>query len=303
MRHEVAERAAAHGLAVLATGSHPTARGRVPIVPVERYRRLKAKLGPRLYRQHVCGLHVHVAVPDPDICLRAFEGVVPRLPGLLAASANSPFWDGADERLALDPLPDPARDADRRDAAAAAELGRLGGGDAAATARAATGTPGRGRSTGRSRCACSTSRRRCGGRPQLAAEVQRLVREAAETDGEPFDRDEYAAQREAAGARGRRPGGRAPARARAGGCRPGDRRADARLTAWRRQTETIQVGGVRCERCVMRLAHALEGHEGLEGANANLMGQVTLAWDDEQTSREAIVERLAKAGFPELAAV
>jgi copper chaperone CopZ len=69
------------------------------------------------------------------------------------------------------------------------------------------------------------------------------------------------------------------------------------------QTETIQVSGVRCEKCVMRLAHALEGQEGLEGANANLMGQVTLAWDDERTSREALVGRLAKAGFPELAAV
>ncbi len=69
------------------------------------------------------------------------------------------------------------------------------------------------------------------------------------------------------------------------------------------QTDTIRVGGVRCERCVMRLAHALEGHEGLEGANANLMGQVTLTWDDERTSREAIVELLATSGFPELAAV
>jgi copper chaperone CopZ len=69
------------------------------------------------------------------------------------------------------------------------------------------------------------------------------------------------------------------------------------------QSETIQVGGVRCERCVMRLAHVLEGHEGLESANANLMGQVSLAWDDEQTSREAIINRLAKSGFPELAAV
>ena len=69
------------------------------------------------------------------------------------------------------------------------------------------------------------------------------------------------------------------------------------------KTETIQVAGVRCERCVMRLARALEGHDGLEGANANLMGQVTLVWDDEQTSREAIVQRLAKSGFPELAAV
>jgi len=69
------------------------------------------------------------------------------------------------------------------------------------------------------------------------------------------------------------------------------------------RTETIQVAGVRCERCVMRLAHSLEGHEGLEAANANLMGQLTLAWDDERTSREAILDRLTKAGFPELAAV
>jgi len=46
-------------------------------------------------------------------------------------------------------------------------------------------------------------------------------------------------------------------------------------------SDTIQVNGIRCERCVMRLAHALESHEGLEAANANLMGQVTLAWDDE----------------------
>lgn len=69
------------------------------------------------------------------------------------------------------------------------------------------------------------------------------------------------------------------------------------------QTETIQVGGVRCERCVMRLAQALEGHEGLEAANANLMGQVSLSWDDEKTSRDAIVERLTKSGFPELTTV
>ena len=67
-------------------------------------------------------------------------------------------------------------------------------------------------------------------------------------------------------------------------------------------SDTIQVGGVRCERCVMRLAHALEGHEGLEAANANLLGQVTLSWDDARTSREAILERLARAGFPELSA-
>jgi copper chaperone CopZ len=63
------------------------------------------------------------------------------------------------------------------------------------------------------------------------------------------------------------------------------------------QTETIQVNGIRCERCVARLAGALTGHEGLEAANANLMGQVTLVWDDEQTTRDALLEAMAKAGF------
>jgi hypothetical protein len=69
------------------------------------------------------------------------------------------------------------------------------------------------------------------------------------------------------------------------------------------QSDTIQVGGIRCERCVMRLAHVLEGFDGLEAANANLMGQVSLAWDDETTSRDAIVDWLSKSGFPELAPV
>jgi len=67
------------------------------------------------------------------------------------------------------------------------------------------------------------------------------------------------------------------------------------------QTETIRVTGIRCERCVARLAGALTGHEGLEAANANLMGDVMLAWDDERTSRDALVATLAKAGFRELA--
>jgi copper chaperone CopZ len=64
--------------------------------------------------------------------------------------------------------------------------------------------------------------------------------------------------------------------------------------------ETIQVNGIRCERCVNRLAGALTGHEGLESANANLMGQVMLAWDDERTSREDILAKMSNAGFREV---
>jgi copper chaperone CopZ len=68
-------------------------------------------------------------------------------------------------------------------------------------------------------------------------------------------------------------------------------------------SDTVQVSGIRCEKCVHRLASALGGLDGLELANANLMGQVTLSWDDEKTSRDALLEAMAKAGFREIAAV
>ncbi|MFL5941819.1 MAG: YbdK family carboxylate-amine ligase [Gaiellaceae bacterium] len=201
LRHEVAERAAGHGLAVLATGSHPTARTRVPIVPVERYLRLKAKLGPRLYRQAVCGLHVHVAVPDPDTCLRAFEGVVPRLPGLLAASANSPFWDGVESgwrsirsqillEMPTGGTPPVLRSWDDWEAATR--------GDSTRRHWDAWPRPEYGTLEVRVLDQPTSVRRTA----ELAAEVQRLVCEAAEAGGEPLDRDEYAAQREVAAREG-----------------------------------------------------------------------------------------------------
>jgi copper chaperone CopZ len=67
-------------------------------------------------------------------------------------------------------------------------------------------------------------------------------------------------------------------------------------------TETVKVSGIRCERCVGRLASALQGHEGLESASANLVGDVTLAWDEERTTRDEILSSLAKAGFRETSA-
>jgi len=69
------------------------------------------------------------------------------------------------------------------------------------------------------------------------------------------------------------------------------------------RSETLQVSGIRCERCVNRLAVVLRGHDGLESANANLMGQVMLSWDDEKTSRSALLDEMARVGFRELTAV
>jgi copper chaperone CopZ len=65
-------------------------------------------------------------------------------------------------------------------------------------------------------------------------------------------------------------------------------------------TETLHVTGIRCERCVHRLAAALRDVDGLEWANANLVGEVTLAFDEQRITRDQLVERLGKAGFHEL---
>ena len=63
------------------------------------------------------------------------------------------------------------------------------------------------------------------------------------------------------------------------------------------RSETIQVTGIRCERCVLRLGGALGTLDGLESANANLLGELTLTWDDERLRRDEIVAALARAGF------
>ncbi len=90
-RREVVRR----GGTIVAAGTHPLARGEgQPTVQLARYKRVRWELGERLYTQLICGLHVHVALPDADTALRAFEGVVPWLPVLLALSANSPYAEG-----------------------------------------------------------------------------------------------------------------------------------------------------------------------------------------------------------------
>jgi copper chaperone CopZ len=61
-------------------------------------------------------------------------------------------------------------------------------------------------------------------------------------------------------------------------------------------TETLEVEGIRCERCVQALATALGGVEGLAGASANLMGEVTVAYESPEV-RDAAVAAIEAAGF------
>src|SRR5581483_7144983 len=97
LRREAANRAARAGARLVAIGIHPLARSHgQPIVCEPRYEEMVAKLGDAVYRQLVCGLHVHVGVASEEACLRALEGVLPWLPTLIALAANSPFAEGAD---------------------------------------------------------------------------------------------------------------------------------------------------------------------------------------------------------------
>src|SRR2546430_8832623 len=45
-------------------------------------------------RELIFGMHVHVAVDDPEKAIQVVTGLLARVPLLLALSANSPFWRG-----------------------------------------------------------------------------------------------------------------------------------------------------------------------------------------------------------------
>jgi carboxylate-amine ligase len=95
LRADIRVRAERRGATAIASGTHPVASSEgQTVLPLERYRRIRKQLGPKLTTQVVCGLHVHVAMPDRGSALRAFETVVPWLPLLLSLSASSPYLEG-----------------------------------------------------------------------------------------------------------------------------------------------------------------------------------------------------------------
>jgi carboxylate-amine ligase len=95
LRLWVAERARAHGMRLGASATHPfSLYEHQKITARDRYRQLVEMLQYIARRELVFGMHVHVAVPSPEACLAAMEGVLIELPVLLALSTNSPFWRG-----------------------------------------------------------------------------------------------------------------------------------------------------------------------------------------------------------------
>jgi glutamate---cysteine ligase / carboxylate-amine ligase len=93
LRRTLAAVAAEHGLAIFAAGTHPTALWRdAQQTAKRRYDTVMHDLQMIGQRDLLCGLHVHVALPDPDRRVDVMYRMLPYLPLLLALSTSSPFW-------------------------------------------------------------------------------------------------------------------------------------------------------------------------------------------------------------------
>ncbi|HEX6391158.1 MAG TPA: carboxylate-amine ligase [Solirubrobacteraceae bacterium] len=81
------------GLRVGSAGTHPFAMWEDQrIVARPRYRDLISALRFVARQELLFGLHVHVAVDDPEQAIHVADGMRVHVPVLLALSANSPFW-------------------------------------------------------------------------------------------------------------------------------------------------------------------------------------------------------------------
>ncbi len=89
------------GMRVGSAGTHPFSLfERQRITAKDRYRALIDQLQYVARRELIFGMHVHVAVDDPDKAIRVVNGLLPQLAPLLALSASSPFWRGEPTGLA-----------------------------------------------------------------------------------------------------------------------------------------------------------------------------------------------------------
>ena len=95
MRHDLAEVASAHGLVLLASGSHPLAQAHdQDVTEKARYQKLRAEFGIIAQRTMVCATHIHVEVAEEHRRIELMNRLIPFLPLLYALSVASPFWQG-----------------------------------------------------------------------------------------------------------------------------------------------------------------------------------------------------------------
>ena len=89
------------GMRVGSAGTHPFSLfERQRITARDRYRNLVDQMQYVARRELIFGMHVHVAVDDPEKAIQVVNGLLVHVPLLLALSANSPFCQGRDSGFA-----------------------------------------------------------------------------------------------------------------------------------------------------------------------------------------------------------
>jgi glutamate---cysteine ligase / carboxylate-amine ligase len=100
LRATVAAVAARHGMAPIAAATHPFARWDAQkTTERRRYADLQDDLQGVGRRLAICGLHVHIGIPDDELRIDLLNQASYFLPHLLALSTSSPFWRGDDTGL------------------------------------------------------------------------------------------------------------------------------------------------------------------------------------------------------------
>jgi glutamate---cysteine ligase / carboxylate-amine ligase len=101
LRGYVCEIAGARGMRVGSAGTHPFSLfERQRITAKDRYHAMVDRMQYIARRELIFGLHVHVAVDDPEKAIQVVNGLIGHLSELVALSASSPFWRGEPTGLA-----------------------------------------------------------------------------------------------------------------------------------------------------------------------------------------------------------
>ena len=100
LRSTIAEVAGEYGFAPIAASTHPFARWhQQKPTSKARYATLASELQGVGRRLVICGMHIHVGVPDPEHRIDLMNQVRYFVPHILAFSTSSPFWTGRDTGL------------------------------------------------------------------------------------------------------------------------------------------------------------------------------------------------------------
>jgi len=100
MRQTLTDLLQPEGLRIACAGTHPFSRWQEQrITEHERYKMLEEELQDVVRALVIFGLHVHVAIPDPELRIEVLNEARYFLPHLLALSTSSPFWMGRNTGL------------------------------------------------------------------------------------------------------------------------------------------------------------------------------------------------------------